>query len=267
MIHIRCQKGILYADDNASRWGLWCGRWQDAIESPEAVGVIEAMRRSSRAERTHIITDPPYSAVTHRGAARGMAIDFDPIDDAQIDEIVRRGLAIADGWLIAFTELEMLGAWRSAGVEFGGAKGSAYVRGGFWRKPDGAPQFTGDRPGIPGEAFAVLHSPHAKKRWNGGGHHAFYSIGVERGERWHPTQKPGRLMSKVVRDYTDPGDLVVDIFAGSGTTGVAALSAGRSFFGCELDEAYARDAIERIVDVCDSALAPMPLSLKQAGLL
>ena len=49
----------------------------------------------------------------------------------------------------------------------------------------------------------------------------------------HPTQKPVALIDRCLRASTNPGDLVVDPFAGSGASGVAALNLGRHFIGCE----------------------------------
>ena len=49
----------------------------------------------------------------------------------------------------------------------------------------------------------------------------------------HPTQKPIALIDRCLRASTKPGDLVLDPFAGSGATGVAALRLGRRFIGCE----------------------------------
>ena len=54
----------------------------------------------------------------------------------------------------------------------------------------------------------------------------------------HPTQKPEALLERVVLASTNPGDLILDPFMGSGTTGVAALRHGRRFIGIEMDEAY-----------------------------
>jgi site-specific DNA-methyltransferase (adenine-specific) len=54
----------------------------------------------------------------------------------------------------------------------------------------------------------------------------------------HPTQKPVDLMAYMVRTYTNPGDLVLDNAAGSGTTLVAARSEGRRAVGIEKEEAY-----------------------------
>jgi site-specific DNA-methyltransferase (adenine-specific) len=62
----------------------------------------------------------------------------------------------------------------------------------------------------------------------------------------HPTQKPVALVARCLRASTNMGDLVVDPFTGSGTTGVAALQLGRNFLGCEREEKYLRVAIKRL---------------------
>ncbi|MEI7705911.1 MAG: site-specific DNA-methyltransferase [Deltaproteobacteria bacterium] len=62
----------------------------------------------------------------------------------------------------------------------------------------------------------------------------------------HPTQKPLALLERVIAASSNPGDLVLDPFAGSGTTGVAAVMAGRRFLGVEMDPAYLDLAARRI---------------------
>lgn len=57
-------------------------------------------------------------------------------------------------------------------------------------------------------------------------------------EREHQTEKPVALMRQIVR-IVDPGGLIIDPFAGSGTTGVAALREGYRFIGCEMSGHYA----------------------------
>ena len=54
----------------------------------------------------------------------------------------------------------------------------------------------------------------------------------------HPTQKPESLLERIVVASTNPGDLILDPFMGSGTTGVAALRHGRRFIGIEMDAEY-----------------------------
>lgn len=62
----------------------------------------------------------------------------------------------------------------------------------------------------------------------------------------HPSQKPTALMAYLINTYTNQGDLILDPFAGSGTTGVAALRGGRRFMGSELSPEYHAVALKRL---------------------
>jgi len=55
----------------------------------------------------------------------------------------------------------------------------------------------------------------------------------------HPTQKPEKLLAKIILASSDQGDVVFDPFLGSGTTSVVAKKLGRRFFGVEIDPFYA----------------------------
>lgn len=65
-------------------------------------------------------------------------------------------------------------------------------------------------------------------------------------EQWHPCQLPEALLERVVRVSSNPGDLVLDPFAGSGTTLSVASRLGRRWLGCELSGGYADKAEARI---------------------
>jgi site-specific DNA-methyltransferase (adenine-specific) len=66
----------------------------------------------------------------------------------------------------------------------------------------------------------------------------------------HPTQKPEGLLDRIILSSTNPGDLVLDPFSGSGTTGVSALAHGRRFIGIDSNETYLREmAIPRLASV------------------
>ncbi|WP_244951083.1 DNA-methyltransferase [Treponema phagedenis] len=66
------------------------------------------------------------------------------------------------------------------------------------------------------------------------------------GEKIHPTQKPIELMEKFIFDSTDEGDVVLDSFMGSGTTGIACLNTNRRFIGMEIDDNYFNIAKNRL---------------------
>jgi DNA modification methylase len=148
---------------------------------------------------------------------------------------------VARRWVIAFTDAEGISLWRDMIL----AAGLDYVRACAWVKPDSTPQFTGDRPASGFEVFIVAHQP-GRKKWNGGGKRNVYQFMREPGGGEHPTQKPVALMEALVRDFTDPGELILDPFSGSGTTGVAARRLGRRFIGWEMNPEYAAIARRRI---------------------
>lgn len=206
----------------------------------------------------HVVTDPPYGEHVHskpwqskmlaengdaRAASDHAGIDFDPIT-----EEVARGAALLWAtrgvrWCLVFADLEGINLWRAS---LGGA-GLDYVRTCIWDKVDSSPQFTGDRPASACEAIVCSHPP-GRKRWNGGGRRNLfsYAVNAERGSKPHPTTKPLPLMCELVGLFTQPGDLVLDPFCGSGTTGVACLRLGRRFIGIEKDPKYADLARERL---------------------
>lgn len=190
------------------------------------------------AEVDHVITDPPYGAETHKGARTGkgdeVLIDFDSITSEELSEFAARAVELARRWVVMTCE------WRHA-VELDRLE--TFVRLGIWHKPNGSPQFTGDRPGTGWEAVAILHRL-GRKRWNGGGHHAVWTYPKTEGE--HPTQKPLALIEKWLSQFTDEGETILDPFMGSGTTGVACVRHGRAFIGIERDPKHFATACRRI---------------------
>ncbi len=64
----------------------------------------------------------------------------------------------------------------------------------------------------------------------------------------HPTQKPIELLDRIVKASTRPGDIILDPFSGSATTGIAAHREGRQYIGIELEEAYLKTSIKRLKD-------------------
>jgi len=68
----------------------------------------------------------------------------------------------------------------------------------------------------------------------------------DNGDKAHPTQKPEALLHRVLVGSTNPGDVVLDPFFGTGTTGAVAKKLGRDFIGIEREEAYRKVAQKRI---------------------
>jgi modification methylase len=82
-----------------------------------------------------------------------------------------------------------------------------------------------------------------------------------KGRKAHPTQKPEELLARIILSSSNPGDLVLDPFFGSGTTGAVAKRLGRHYLGIERDPAYvdvAKTRIEAVVPLEDPLLALGP---------
>ncbi len=77
------------------------------------------------------------------------------------------------------------------------------------------------------------------------------------GRKAHPTQKPEALLQRIFIGCTNPGDVVLDPFFGTGTTGAVAKRLGSQFIGIERDPDYAKAATERIARV--QPMAPSAL--------
>jgi modification methylase len=81
------------------------------------------------------------------------------------------------------------------------------------------------------------------------------------GRKAHPTQKPEALLHRLLLATTNPGDVVLDPFFGTGTTGAVAKKLGRRFLGIERDPDYVAAAEERIAKVTvhtESTLSTLP---------
>ncbi len=215
------------------------------------------------------ITDPPYSQHTHdkqwaaaaltdgkqRGkvSKKGRAYDavssgftglnFAHITAEQAGEVAIQVARTTKRWSLVFTDLEGIALWSLALA----SAGLDYVRTCIWDKVDGAPQFTGDRPAAGAEAIVVSHRP-GRKRWSGGGRRNVfrYEVNGARGDKPHPTTKPLPLMRDLVTLFSEPGELILDPFAGSGSTGVAARELDRRFLGWELSAEYHAIATRRL---------------------
>lgn len=222
-----------------------------------------------------VLTDPPYSAAVHgkqwvsaaltesgdkRASSQHRAIDFEAITPEEIVRVAEQCAASAKRWTLCFCDVESAHLWRAALV----GAGLDYVRTCFWDKVDSSPQFTGDRPASAVEAICVAH-PTGRKKWNGGGRRNLFRFAVneERGDKPHPTTKPLPLMLELVELFTDPGELVLDPFCGSGTTGVACLRLGRRVILIERDAKYAEIARERM----EAEVAGLSLTAARAGQL
>lgn len=207
----------------------------------------------------HVITDPPYardvyvrmrkleSASTTRPSRVGPNIrkmaagDIGAIDEC-LEYVARWIGSHVRRWAIVFSDVETCGRWRDA-LEDAGMR---YVRTGAWAKPDAMPQMTGDRPAVGFEPATICHALGAM-RWNAGGKLALWTHGTCKVDRPdHPCPKPLPLMEELILDFTDDGETILDPFAGSGTTLVAAKRLGRKSVGIEREERFCEVTARRL---------------------
>jgi hypothetical protein len=215
----------------------------------------------------HIITDPPYSDKVHKGvrsngraglamgngapAVRSIDIGFNSLTHTTRRACAGEFARLASRWVMAFSDLELCHMWRR-GFE---AVGLDYVRTMVWHRLGGSPQFTGDRPAASCEMITLAH-PRGRKAWNAGGKRGFYEYAVVHlveAESLHTTQKPLALMMELIEDFTSPNDIILDPFAGSGTTGLAALRLGRRCILIEQKPEYAAICRERLTAECEGS--------------
>ena len=218
----------------------------------EVMGVLETV--------DHVISDPPYEASLHesKNSLRGpVRVDTGPdlkgLDFAPIDEIrsvvVLAAHPICKGWFIAFCTVEGVFQW----AEVINRSQMKYKRACIWVKPDSTPQLNGQGPAQGAECFVTAWCGSGYAKWNAGGKRGVYKHIVNPSDRHggHPTEKPWRLFFEILTDFTNQGEVILDPFAGSGTTGVACIKSGRKFIGIEKDPKYFDIMCERIQKAAD----------------
>lgn len=206
---------------------IYCGDCRDILPQLEKVDLV--------------LTDMPYGEETHEGARTNSGdsklIDFDPIDLPFIYKLFE--MLSCDKWFVSTME------WRHiAKLESLPPKNWRFVRFGIWVKPNGMPQYSGDRPGTGWEGVGILHKDNGRMVWNGGGQNAVWTQCKINSD--HPTGKPLSLFGKFIELFSDVNDLVLDPFMGSGTTLVVAKKLGRKSIGIEIEEKYCEIAANRL---------------------
>ena len=214
-----------------------------------------------------VAADPPYENHMHnsKAQARGLrldgyrspeAVDFDSIEPIR-DEAARQIVRVCKGAALIFCTPEGIAPWRDA-LEAAGAR---YKRACFWIKPDSAPQFNGQGPAMAVECFVFVWCGKGFSKWNGGGRRNYWTYGTNAPFRdgRHPTEKPVDLMTELLTLFSNVGDLVLDPFMGSGTTGVAATLTNRGFIGIEAKDNWYQVARERVGGIRPGSMDLGPL--------
>lgn len=200
---------------------------------------LQAMQQMESESFDCVITDPPYTKAVHQNArsSKGSisaagAIDFAHFTDDLLDLAFHEMGRLAKRWVISTL------AWQQAfRISQNTPSTLDFKRLGVWVKTSYAPQVLADRPSSAWESIVYMHKSGEVSSWNGGGKHGNY-VGNIAKPNGHPTAKPIELTNFFVEMFTNPGDIVLDPFAGSGTTLLSARTLGRKAVGFETSEKY-----------------------------
>ena len=207
--------------------------WEDGINQVICGDCIELIKKMPDKCVDLVLTDPPYGInYNNEKLNRKSSMKFEDIenDNKEIDyeklikELQRIGKrTIIFGAINFFKDLPHKGIWicwdKRTKEEADGALGSPFEL--AWC----------DKIGGYNKIYRIMH----------GGF-----VNADKGKRFHPTQKPVRLFSKIITDFSKESDLIFDPFMGSWTTARACKDLNRNFIGCELSEKYCQIGEERL---------------------
>jgi adenine-specific DNA-methyltransferase len=198
---------------------------------------VKVMQEMPAASVDCVVTDPPYLVNYHSRDGRGYRND-NPSDTSWLAPTYRELFRVLkpDRFCVSFygfTKAEaFLAAWREAGFDL--------IEHLVWVKPYASSEKFARR--YHEQAYLLAKGRPRKPRlrlpdvleWR-------YT-----GNDLHPSQKPVMAILPLIMAYSEKGDIVLDPFAGSGTTAVAAQELGRRYIGIELDPVYAATAHARL---------------------
>ncbi len=180
-----------------------------------------------------IIADPPYG-VSYQSNMR--KTKFDKMANDDITDTAWLAFAcrvLKDGGMIyCFSRWDVLGQWKTL-IEFFGLSVRSCV---VWDKGSGG---MGDLVSSYAPSYEmILVASRGKNVLNDGRKRDVMQFNRHRQNLIHPAQKPIALLENLIKDCTKEGDVVLDPFMGSGSTGIACKNTNRKFIGIELSEDY-----------------------------
>lgn len=236
---------------------------------------IEVMNRLPEASVDLIFADPPYNLQLRGDLHRPEGSTVDAVDDAwdsfasfaAYDRFTRDWLAAARRLLKPAGAIWVIGSYHNIF-----RVGAALQDTGFWLLNDVVWRKTNPMPNFRGKRLTNAHETLIWASRDEGARYTFnyealkalneglqmrsdwllpICTGHERlkddtGAKAHPTQKPQALLHRILVGTTNPGDVVLDPFFGTGTTGAVARMLGRSYIGIERESAYIRVAERRL---------------------
>ena len=231
---------------------LRCGRWQDVLSDVERVDAV--------------ITDPPYSERTHKGE-RGLrisretnakyvsdglsrcprnAIAYSPLTRKECKQFTSFVVDRVKHWSIIFCDHNTFNWWQSELSENNWTTFAPVV----WAKKAAPPRFSGDGPANWCEYISVARPKKRVKR--SGSRPGYYLANTQTGrlDDAGGTGIVGRkhveALAKIVSDYSEPNDLILDPYCGSGSLLRAAAIEGRRAIGAEMDPKTFDLAVRRL---------------------
>ena len=236
---------------------------------------IEVMRGLPEGSVDLIFADPPYNLQLRGDLHRPDNSRVDAVDDAwdsfgsfdAYDRFTRDWLAAAQRLLKPTGAIWVIGSYHNIFRVGAALQDAGYwiLNDVIWRKSNPMPNFRGKR----------LTNAHETLIWASKSEGAKYTFNYEalknlnegvqmrsdwmlpictgherlkdaNGDKAHPTQKPESLLHRVLVGTTNPGDVVLDPFFGTGTTGAVARMLGRNFIGIEREAGYREVAARRL---------------------
>ena len=204
-----------------------------------------------------ICTDPPYNLgqystgnidLNWRSSFNNDLADWDHetlLPQEWRDEFVR--VLKPKGNIFIFTSYNLIGKWHEV---FDPVFDTFQFM--VWHKTNPAPKFR--KAGFLNSCELIVCLWNKGHNWNFSKQNEMHNfietpicMGSERLKNpKHPTQKPLKVMRRLIEIASNPGDTILDPFAGVGSTGVAALELGRNFIGMELDPSYFDASVQRL---------------------
>ncbi|HEY1709795.1 MAG TPA: site-specific DNA-methyltransferase [Rhizomicrobium sp.] len=252
---------------------------EDALDRVIEGDCVESMRALPEGSVDLIFADPPYNLQLQSELRRPDNSRVDAVDDTwdqfasfeEYDRFTRAWLTAAKRVLKENGALWVIGSYHNIF-----RVGAILQDLGFWIMNDVIWRKTNPMPNFRGKRFTNAHETmiwatrDRKQKGYTFNYEAMKSLnddlqmrsdwnlpicsGNERlkdeaGEKAHSTQKPESLLHRVIVSSSKPGDVILDPFFGSGTTGAVARRLGRRFIGLERDPGYARLARKRIMQI------------------
>jgi hypothetical protein len=203
---------------------------------------IEQMKTMDNNSIVLTLTDIPYDVVNREGGIRNLDKGNADVLTFDLDNFCKEIIRITKGSIYVFCSTEQVSFIRKKFVDAG-----LSTRLCIWEKTNPSPMH-GDKFWLSSIECCVF-ARKSKATFNEHCSSAVWRESIERKITHHPTPKPIKLLSRIIKASSNSGDLVFDPCLGSGSTAMACKLTNRNFIGCDIDENYVRLATDWIEDM------------------